>query len=39
VPALLRQGGEVGDVTTLRDPAITEVLEQKVKERRAAGEE
>jgi acetyl-CoA synthetase len=32
------EGRELGDVTTLRDPAITKELEQKVLERQAAGE-
>jgi acetyl-CoA synthetase len=35
----IAEGRELGDVTTLRDPAITEELEQKVKERQATGEE
>ncbi|MEK6250446.1 MAG: acetate--CoA ligase [Actinomycetota bacterium] len=35
----IAEGRELGDVTTLRDPAITEELDQKVKERLAAGEE
>jgi acetyl-CoA synthetase len=36
----IAEGRELGDVTTLRDPAITEQLEEKVKERQAgdAGE-
>ena len=32
----IAEGRELGDVTTLRDPAIMEQLEQKVKERQAA---
>jgi len=35
----IAEGRELGDVTTLRDPAVTEELEQKVKERQATGEE
>jgi acetyl-CoA synthetase len=35
----IAEGRELGDVTTLRDPAITAELEQKVKERQATGEE
>jgi acetyl-CoA synthetase len=35
----IAEGRELGDVTTLRDPAITQELEQKVKERQATGEE
>ena len=31
----IAEGRELGDVTTLRDPAVTEELEQKVKERQA----
>jgi acetyl-CoA synthetase len=31
----IAEGRELGDVTTLRDPAIMEQLEQKVKERQA----
>jgi acetyl-CoA synthetase len=32
----IAEGRELGDVTTLRDPAVTEELEQKVKERHAS---
>jgi acetyl-CoA synthetase len=32
----IAEGRELGDVTTLRDPAVTEELEQKVKERQAS---
>jgi acetyl-CoA synthetase len=32
----IAEGSELGDVTTLRDPAIMEQLEEKVKERQAA---
>jgi acetyl-CoA synthetase len=32
----IAEGRELGDVTTLRDPAVTEELEQKVGERRDA---
>jgi acetyl-CoA synthetase len=32
----IAEGRELGDVTTLRDPAITEELERKVKERQAS---
>jgi acetyl-CoA synthetase len=35
----IAEGREMGDVTTLRDPAIMDELEQKVKERQKAGEE
>jgi len=35
----IAEGRELGDVTTLRDPAVTKELEAKVKERQAAGEE
>jgi acetyl-CoA synthetase len=35
----IAEGRELGDVTTLRDPAITEELDKKVKERLATGEE
>ncbi len=35
----IAEGRELGDVTTLRDPAVTEELEQKIKERQATGEE
>jgi acetyl-CoA synthetase len=35
----IAEGRELGDVTTLRDPAVMEQLEGKVKERQAAGEE
>jgi len=35
----IADGRELGDVTTLRDPAVMDELEQKVKERQAAGEE
>jgi acetyl-CoA synthetase len=35
----IAEGRELGDVTTLRDPAVMEELEQKIKERRATGEE
>jgi acetyl-CoA synthetase len=34
----IAEGRELGDVTTLRDPAITEELEQKVKERQASAD-
>jgi acetyl-CoA synthetase len=33
----IAEGRELGDVTTLRDPAIMEQLEEKVQERQAAG--
>jgi len=32
----IAEGRELGDVTTLRDPAIMEQLEEKVKERQAS---
>ena len=35
----IAEGREFGDVTTLRDPDVMDELEQKVKERQAAGEE
>jgi len=35
----IAEGRELGDVTTLRDPAVMEELEQKVSEREATGEE
>jgi len=35
----IAEGREMGDVTTLRDPAIMDELEQKVKERQKTGEE
>jgi acetyl-CoA synthetase len=35
----IAEGRELGDVTTLRDPDVMNELEQKVKERQAAGEE
>jgi acetyl-CoA synthetase len=34
----IAEGRELGDVTTLRDPAVMEQLEQKIKERQAAGD-
>jgi acetyl-CoA synthetase len=33
------EGRELGDVTTLRDPAIMEQLEEKIKERQAQGDQ
>jgi acetyl-CoA synthetase len=35
----IAEGRELGDVTTLRDPAVMGELEEKIKERQAAGEE
>ena len=35
----IAEGRELGDVTTLRDPDVMEQLEDKVKERQAAGED
>ncbi len=35
----IAEGRELGDVTTLRDPDVMGELEQKIKERQAAGEE
>jgi acetyl-CoA synthetase len=35
----IAEGRELGDVTTLRDPAVMEQLEQKIKERQDEGEE
>jgi acetyl-CoA synthetase len=35
----IAEGRELGDVTTLRDPAVMEELGKKIKERQAAGEE
>jgi acetyl-CoA synthetase len=35
----IAEGRELGDVTTLRDPDVMDELEQKIKEREAAGEE
>jgi acetyl-CoA synthetase len=35
----IAEGRELGDVTTLRDPAVMQQLEQKVKERAGTGEE
>jgi acetyl-CoA synthetase len=35
----IAEGRELGDVTTLRDPAVMEQLEGKVREREARGEE
>ena len=35
----IAEGRELGDVTTLRDPAVMEQLEGKVQEREAAGED
>jgi acetyl-CoA synthetase len=34
----IAEGRELGDVTTLRDPDVMEKLEDKIKERQAAGE-
>ena len=35
----IAEGRELGDVTTLRDPAVTAQLEETIKERRAGGED
>jgi acetyl-CoA synthetase len=35
----IAEGRELGDVTTLRDPAVMSQLEEKVQERREEGEE
>jgi acetyl-CoA synthetase len=35
----IAEGRELGDVTTLRDPAVMSQLEEKIQERRAEGEE
>jgi acetyl-CoA synthetase len=35
----IAEGREMGDVTTLRDPAVMEELETKIKERQKTGEE
>jgi acetyl-CoA synthetase len=35
----IAEGREMGDVTTLRDPAIMDELQEKIKERQKTGEE
>jgi acetyl-CoA synthetase len=35
----IAEGRELGDVTTLRDPAVVDELEQKISDRQATGEE
>jgi acetyl-CoA synthetase len=34
----IAEGRELGDVTTLRDPAVMQQLEGKIKERETSGE-